>query len=125
MCTSDEPISSKVFVKCMLTYLREKGLIDCYGVGGNGGHFAPAYFHLAKIPNFPEYVKQKIVNLYHNPQVIFDTSTTTLENFLEYDKKFNLSAGIYELDKSMKYLQNKLEQAIACIADDKDVDISF
>ena len=25
----------------------------------------------------------------------------------------------------MKYLQSKLEQAIACIADDKDVDISF
>lgn len=125
VCTSDEPISSKIFVKCMLTYLREKGLIDCYGVGGNGGHFAPAYFHLAKIPNFPEHVKQEIINLYHNPQVIFDTSTTTLENFLEYDKKFNLNAGIYELDKSMKHLQSKLEQAIECIADDEEVDISF
>ena len=38
---------------------------------------------------------------------------------------FNINAGIYELDKSMKYLQSKLEQAIECIADDEEVDISF
>ena len=49
----------------------------------------------------------------------------TLENFLEYDRGFNINAGIYELDKSMKYLQSKLEQAIECIADDEEVDISF
>ena len=46
-------------------------------------------------------------------------------SFLCLYKKFNLNAGIYELDKSMKYLQSKLEQAIASIADDEDVDISF
>ena len=125
VCDYEVPVSSKIFVKCVLSYLREQGLIDCYGVGGNGGHFAPAYFHLAKIPNFPESIKQEIVCLYHNPQVTYDASKFTLENFLEYDRGFNINAGIYELDKSMKYLQSKLEQAIECIADDEEVDISF
>lgn len=44
---------------------------------------------------------------------------------MEYDGQFNSIAGIYELDKSMKYLQSKLEQAIVRIADDEEVDITF
>lgn len=48
-----------------------------------------------------------------------------MDNFLTYDDEFNSVAGIYELDKSMKYLQNKIERAIACIADDEAVDTSF
>lgn len=61
----------------------------------------------------------------HNPQAVYNASKCTLDSFLEYDRVFNTNAGIYELDKSMKYLQEKLEQAIACIANDVAVDISF
>lgn len=41
-----------------------------------------------------------------------------------YDK-FNQEAGIYELDKSMKYLQEKLNDAINAIVDDTEVKIEF
>jgi len=48
-----------------------------------------------------------------------------LDDFLEYDDAFNTVAGIYELDKSMKYLQEKLEKAIDDIANDNIVNILF
>ena len=118
-------IISKICVKCILTYLREKGLIDCYGVGGNGGHFAPAYFYLAKIPNFPKNKEEEIAKIYHNPLAEYNSAKCDLNNFLEYDNKFNQEAGIYELDKSMKYLQEKLDKAIDDIANDRPVDVSF
>lgn len=125
VCEKEETISSKIFVKCILTYLRENGLIDCYGVGGNGGHFAPAYFYLAKIPNFPVEKENKIVKLYHNSDSNYVTANLKLDDFLDYDNKFNQDAGIYELDKSMKYLQEKLNDIINAIVDDVEVEIEF
>lgn len=125
VCKKETSINSKIFVKCILTYLRENGLIDCYGVGGNGGHFAPAYFHLAKIPNFPIEKEAHIVKLYHNADLIYKASNLKPNDFLNYDNKFNQEAGIYELDKSMKHLQSRLNDAINAIVNDVEVDITF
>ena len=63
--------------------------------------------------------------MYHNPSAIYDASEKTLETFMAYDSNYNKMAGIYELDQSMKFLQRKLDEAIACIADDVEVTISF
>lgn len=109
----------------MLTYLREKGLIDYYGVGGNGGHFAPAYFYLAKIPNFPIEKENQIAKLYHNSASSYQTSNLNLENFVNYDNEFNQEAGIYDLDMSIKYLRKKLDDAIECIINEEEVKIKF
>lgn len=125
VCEKEKNINSKIFVKCMLTYLREKGLIDYYGVGGNGGHFAPAYFYLAKIPNFPIEKENQIAKLYHNFASSYQTSNLNLENFVNYDNEFNQEAGIYDLDMSIKYLRKKLDDAIECIINDEEVKIKF
>lgn len=125
VCEKNTSTFEKVFVKCILTYLREKGLIDKYGVGGNGGHFAPSYFHLAKIPNFPKTIKEKVSFLYHDDHIKYETFSLTLKNFLKYDSDFNERAGIYEIDKSLKYLQKKLDSAIRNIAENKEVTIKF
>jgi hypothetical protein len=50
---------------------------------------------------------------------------STLENFLEKDSVFNATAGIIELDKSIKYLRKILNKAIDDIANDRDVEIRF
>ena len=100
-------------------------MIDAYAVGGNGGSLAIKYWDCLKFPNFPNAVEKKIARLYHNIDVQYAVSNCTLKNFIDCDNKFNQEAGIYELDKSMNYLKGKLNQAIACIADDKVVDISF
>ena len=118
-------IEKSVFVKLFLDYYRDKGMIDQYAVGGNGGSLAIKYWDYLKFPKFPESVEKNIVLLYHNPQATYDASNCTLENFLEYDRGFNESAGIYELDRTMKYLQEKIDRAIDAIADDIPVEIAF
>lgn len=118
-------IEKGVFVKLFLDYYRDRGMIDDYAVGGNGGSLAIKYWNYLKFPRFPKSVEKNIVTLYHNTQAIYNMSNCNLDNFLEHDGQFNSFAGIYELDKSMKYLQSKLEQAITRIADDEAVDTSF
>ena len=100
-------------------------MIDKYGVGGNGGHLAPAYFGLIKIPNFIRDKKLEIVNLYSNSKVSYNIEEWNKYTFLANDNNFNKLAGIYEIDKSMKYLQEKLNNAIDNIANDKLVDTVF
>lgn len=124
-CNTEQSLNQKIFIKCFLSYLRERGLIDKYGVGGNGGHLAPAYFGLIKIPRFPENVEQEIVKLYSNPLIEYVCSECNLNDFLEYDNHFNEDAGIYEIDKSLKVLKKKLQQVIESIANDIEVNCTF
>lgn len=118
-------VNKAIFVKCCLDYLRSKGLIDLYAVGGNGGSLAQKYWDIIPFPNFPEPKQKEIALLYHNPESIYQTETFTLDNFLEQDNAFNETAGIYELDKTAKQLKEILNTAIDDIANDKDVEICF
>jgi len=125
VCSTKTDMQQKIFVKCFLSYLRETGMIDKYGVGGNGGHLAPAYFGLIKIPNFRVEKLSEIVKLYNNPEMEYSSRKFNIDNFLDFDNGFNKKAGIYEIDKSMKYLQEKLNKAIDDIANDKEIKVEF
>lgn len=118
-------IKKGIFVKLFLDYLRNQGMIDAYAVGGNGGSLAIKYWDFLKFPNFPETIEDKIVELYHNPKYTYDASNCSLKSFRKYDESFNKKAGIYEIQKSLNHLQNKLNSAIQNIANDISVDISF
>ena len=117
-------LTKAIFVKCFLDYLRSKGLIDLFAVGGNGGSLAQKYWPYIPFPSFPESKQKEITSLYFNSKE-YDTSDFTLDNFLEKDNDFNSTAGIYELDKSAKRLKEKLNKAIDDIINNRDVDISF
>lgn len=118
-------ITKGIFVKLFLDYLRDKKMIDAYAVGSNGGSLAIKYWDFLKFPNFREEEEKKLVSLYYREEAKYDSSECTLDNFIKYDDDFNKNAGIYELDKTMKYLQQKLQQAIEKIANDSEVDIKF
>lgn len=113
-----------IAIRCIMQYYKEIGIIDYLTVGGNGGHLSPSYFDRVYIPNFPVSKQQEIAKLYHNP-IDYPTATFTLENFLTEDSQYNEQAGIYELDKTAKQLQNLLNQEIENIINDKPVTISF
>ena len=106
-----------------MDYLRSKGLIDLFAVGGNGGSLAQKYWSIIPFPNFPDNVCEEIVRLYHHP--IEDDHTTTIGDFQEKDNCFNSYAGIFELDKSLKRLKDKLAHAINDIANDIEVHFTF
>lgn len=121
---NNQNIQKSIFVKLMLDYFREHNICKSCSTGGNGGSLAIKYWDILKFPNFPDHKEKELTKLYNNP-VPYNSSNCTLDDFLEYDDAFNTGAGIYELDKSMKYLQEKLEKAIDDIAKDNIVNILF
>lgn len=118
-------VNKAIFVKCCLDYLRNKGLIDLYAVGGNGGSLAQKYWDIITFPKFDKTKQDEIALLYHNPNSNYQADTFMLDNFLEQDNAFNETAGIYELDKTAKQLKEILNKAIDDIANDREVDIGF
>jgi hypothetical protein len=118
-------VNKAIYVKCCLDYLRSKGLIDLYAVGGNGGSLAQKYWEIIPFPKFDTSKQNEIAKLYHNIIVEYKSDTFTLENFIEQDIIFNENAGIYELDKTAKQLKEILNKAIDSIVNDKEVEIKF
>ncbi|MGF7409180.1 hypothetical protein [Providencia alcalifaciens] len=116
-------VNKAIFVKCFLDYLRNKGLIDLYAVGGNGGSLAQKYWDIIPFPNFDQMKQNIIAKLYHNPKIHYPKEYFTLDNFLVQDDAFNEEAGIYELDKTAKELKSILDQAIDDIVNNKEVNI--
>jgi type I restriction enzyme S subunit len=117
-------LTKAIFVKCFLDYLRSKGMVDLFAVGGNGGSLAQKYWPYIPFPNFPESKQKEIAALYYNSKE-YDTSSFTLDNFSEKDNEFNSEAGIYELDKTAKQLKRLLDKAIDDIVNDREVEIRF
>jgi type I restriction enzyme S subunit len=118
-------VNKAIFIKCFLDYLRSKGLIDLYAVGGNGGSLAQKYWDIIPFPKFDKTKQDEIALLYHNPNSNYQADTFSLDNFLEQDNAFNETAGIYELDKTAKQLKEILNKAIDDIANDREVNINF
>ena len=63
----NENIYKKIFIKCMLDWFREKGILKAYSVGGNGGSFSTKYWKVLKFPLFSNDKQKDIANLYYNP----------------------------------------------------------
>lgn len=118
-------ISLSIFIKLFLDYLRSKGVVDLYAVGGNGGSLAQKYWDTIPFPMFSESKQKEIVKLYSNENVICNLPEVSLENFETIDSKFNENAGIYELDNSAKHLKVLLDNAIYNIVNDRDVPLIF
>ncbi|KAA6227312.1 MULTISPECIES: hypothetical protein [unclassified Campylobacter] len=76
-------------------------------------------------PNFPTQKQEEITKLYHNLNINLDYKKLTLENFNEVDNIFCENAGIYDLDKSIKYIKRILNSNIEKIINDENVNINF
>lgn len=118
-------VNKAIFIKCCLDFLRSKGLIDLFAVGGNGGSLAQKYWDIIPFPKFEKTKQDEIAFLYHNPTSKYQADTFTLDNFLEQDNASNETAGIYELDKTAKQLKEILNKAIEDVVNDREVDILF
>lgn len=120
----NDNLELSIFVKLFLDYLANKGVIDCVKVGGHGGSFAQKYWSIIPFPKFCSRIMKDLTAMYHS-QKIYCAKNMTLDKFMEYDHSYNTIAGIYELDKSAKYLQQLLNRAIDDIVNDRDVRITF
>ncbi|MFZ2026399.1 MAG: restriction endonuclease subunit S [Microgenomates group bacterium] len=112
-----------MFVKCFLDYLRKNGLIDYYAVGGNGGSLAMKYWEHMPFPNFPLPIQEEIAKLFYSNNSY--RTDLTIDNFVSADSTWNKLAGIYDIDRSMKLLKNKLDNEIEKITNNERVEINF
>jgi type I restriction enzyme S subunit len=122
---SEPNVIKAIFIKCCLDFLRDKGLIDLYAVGGNGGSLAQKYWNFIPFPKFETEKQQEISKLYHNEGISYSIRNCTLDNFLETDNEYNKSAGIIELDKTLKILKRAVDKAINDIINDREINLTF
>ena len=125
MQQKEHNVEKAIFVKCCLDYLRNKGMIDLFAVGGNGGSLAQKYWEHIPFPKFSEDKQLNIVKLYHNKDAKYDTKNWNLNNFIIKDNEFNKISGIYELDNTAKLLKSRLNIIIDNLINDRQVKIYF
>ncbi len=118
-------LEKAIFVRAILSYYKNIGVIDYMTVGGQGGHLSPSYFDRIYIPEFPTYQQKAISKLYYNPKAKIKAIGLTLNNFELVDQSFVNDAGITELDESIKKIKKQLNFVIEQIINDKTVGIDF
>lgn len=114
-----------LFILCCLNCKIYRKICASLSVGSKMKEIKAKHISTIPFPKFPEPKQKEITKLYYNQEITYDTSSFTLENFITKDSDFNKSAGIYELDKSAKYLKELLNSAIDNIVNDVEVDIKF
>lgn len=113
-----------LFILCCLNCEIYRKLCAALSVGSKMKELKSIQISTIPFPNFPEHKQKEIATLYHNPRE-YPSDDFSLENFLEKDNEYNLTAGIYELDKTAKHLKEKLDKAIDDIVNDREVEIAF
>ena len=104
---NDGDIDKSVFFRCIFDWYRTVGLIDMMAVGGSGGHFSPEYFDYLRIPNFPDFVKERVVRMYHN-EVPVSYRPTDFTSTTGWHYARNKQLGLWQLNREMKELQGHL-----------------
>ena len=118
-------IINTIFLKCYFDFIKNKGLISEYAVGGRGGSFSPEYWNELVIPNFNDDKKKEIASLYYNPNLKINYKIFSIEEFNIYDEFVNKNAGIYELSIIKKHLENLLQKTMEKITNLEEVAIDY
>jgi len=113
---------SAIWLRCMLEYFREVGVIGEIAVGGQGGHFSPEYFDCLPIPCFPEDIRRKVASYYFRPEP-GPMSPPGLNGYREFHAQRNPSLGIWQLDREARELRARLEDALWAVASGRSVEI--
>lgn len=117
------PKQKAISIRCILQYYKEIGYTDYMTVGGSGGHLSPSYFDRVPIPNFAQETETELKRLYYSETTI--PIGLSIDNFEEIDSMFNNEAGIYELDRTCKFLKEKLSVLFDNIINSKQTSFEF
>lgn len=122
----NNPIELKenIFVGCFFSFMKEQGIFNKICVGGQGGSVGKDKLLNLKIPNFPHSKKEEIAKYYYNP-VNYKNDKLNLLDFENEDKKITAESGIWQLDKQITCIKQKIDTILYKIIMDKEVNISF
>lgn len=118
-------MKDKIFIGIFLNYLRKKGHLHRIAITGSGANSLTQYqFDLLKFPNFFDEKKEEIVRLFYNQNIPI-TNQFNLNNFEEQDTIITKQSGIFQLDKQIKIIKERINEIIGQIINDKDIEIDF
>jgi hypothetical protein len=116
----------RIFITMFINYMRWNKHIYKIALTGSGANSLTQYqFDEIHFPSFPEKKQKEIAILYHNPDAKFNSVQLTASNFLNQDRAFNATAGITELDKYIKLIQERLNSVLDQIVKDEQVEVDF
>jgi len=122
---SDADLVKSIFFRCIFNWYRNMRLIDIVAVGGSGGHLSLTYFdELIRLPRFSEAKQLAIAGLYHTPAPR-PLEALTLDNFVDWHRRWNSALGIWELDREIKVLQRALSEVQEQIIQGKKVSVAL
>lgn len=118
-------VEHKIFISLFLNHLRKKGHLHRIAITGSGANSLTKYqFNLLKIPNFPNSKIEDIADLFYNPPNLMDVSVD-VNNFKQKDDSIVRGSGIFQLDKQIKMLKERIKEVVTNIIDDETVEINF
>lgn len=108
------PIHQKIFIKCMLDWFRNKGILKAYAVGGNGGSFSTKYWKILHFPLFTKDKQKQIAKLYSNPNddYLNHIANFDFKTFDNIDFQITKNSGILDLDSQIKMINETINQEI-------------
>lgn len=121
----DNNYDNNIFLGAFLGYLRSEGIYEYISVGGQGGSLAQSYFKHIRIPKFPSSKKKEIAKLYNNNNVAYSGCKLNISEFDKEDDKLTQKLGIWQLDKQIKKIREKLNETLHSITMNENVNISF
>lgn len=115
---------NKLFVLCCLNSNLYRKICYGFSTGSKMKELKAQDISLIPFPNFPQLKQDEITSLYYS-DILYMNDNLTIDNFTIEDDKYNLQAGIYNLDKSVKHLQVLLDDAIECVIKNEKVFVRF
>ena len=123
LTSKNDDIKKSIVVRCILAFMRKKGMLDRYAVGGNGGSLGIKYWEYIKIPNFTDDLMEQISKLYFNE--ISYSNILNLDDYIIEDSKITEKSGILNLSNQINLLKRKVINLIDLICLDTDIVIDF
>lgn len=122
---SNHNIEESSYISCFLRFLRKWEFFEYISVGGQGGSLAMQYWKDVKIPVFPLTKRQEIARLYCNEVGIEKFQSISGKNFLEIDYEWNQKAGIIQMDKMAKKIQEEIDRVLNHIILGTEINSNF
>lgn len=113
-------MTDNIFIGAFLLYLRDLGTLSKIAITGSGADsFTKYQFDYIKVPNFSDELKKKIAKLFYNPASYKNQNG----NIVDSHRYWNVEAGIYDIDKSIKSIKRQLEDTLIRITNSEPVEV--
>lgn len=127
LTNSKTSLQENIFTGLFLNYLKRKGFIDEIAIGGSGADsFTKYHFDKIIIPSFSKTKQEEIAEYYYSEKNL-DFSALYVGTFEDRDKKIVKESGIAQLDQQIKKLNEKLDDIVNKVVEDREIsiDLSF